>query len=96
MERSYGQQLQLVQARKACCTFYGLLRWCCRSIPASGKDINQASAHSPDAPGWHLLVTLSMLPVEVVDRIALAAGMRHDLFQVSDTDDHLCPQPSQS
>lgn len=94
---SPGQQLQLVQARKACCTFYGLLRWCCRAIPAGSKDISHASSrHSPDALGWHLLVTMSRLPVEVVDRIALAAGMRHNLFQLSDADDHLYPQLSQT
>lgn len=89
------QQALLILARKTCCTFYGLLRWCCRAMPDTSKGVHHAfHTYLPDASGRDLLVRLSLLPVEIVNRIALAAGIQHNLFQESDADDHLYPQPN--
>ena len=87
------QVKRLMQIRKACCTFYGLLRWCRRAVSDPSRGINRAIiALSTNATGQNLLVRLSMLPVEVLDKIALAAGLRHTLFQDA-SDDHLYPPP---
>ena len=87
------QQQQVVQIRKAYCTLYGLLRWCRQAVSDPSKSINRAFiAFSTKASGQNLLVGLSMLPAEVLDMIALAAGLRHTLLQNA-TDNHLYPPP---
>lgn len=86
---STKQQQQMVQIRKACCTFYGLLRWCRRAVSDPSKGINRAFIPlSTKASGQNLLVRLCMLPAGVLDMIALAAGLRHTLLQIA-TDNHL-------
>ena len=86
-------QARLTQARKRCCTFYGLLRWCRQAVSDPSRGINRAfSAPSTNASGQNLLVRLCMLPPEVLEKISLAAGLRHTLFQDS-SDDHLYPRP---
>ncbi len=74
----------LVQARRAFCTFHGLVRWCSRP----GSDPRQHSVHrhgrvslySRRASGEDLLVGLARLPPELITKIAVAAQLQHDLL----------------
>ncbi len=74
----------LVQARRALCTFHGLVRWCSRP----GSNPRQHSVHrhgrvslySRRASGEDLLVGLARLPPELVTKIAVAAQLQHDLL----------------
>ncbi len=74
----------LVQARRALCTFHGLVRWCSRP----GSDPRQHSVHRYGraslyprrASGEDLLVGLARLPPELVTKIAVAAQLQHDLL----------------
>ncbi|KAK9832870.1 hypothetical protein WJX74_000232 [Apatococcus lobatus] len=74
-------QQKLMQARKTLCTFRGLVRWCRDAVSNPSKGIHRAfDPLATDAKGEHLLVRLSMLPQELVDRIAVAAALQHDLM----------------
>ncbi len=74
----------LVQARRALCTFHGLVRWCSRP----GSNPRQYSVHchsrgslySSRASGEDLLEGLARLPPELVTKIAVAAHLQHDLL----------------
>ena len=86
------QHSRLLKARKACCTFHGLVRWCRQAVSDPSKGINRAfDALSTNAAGQSLLVRLSLLPPEIVSKIALAAGLQHNLFEASGADDLLHP-----
>ncbi len=74
----------LLQARRALCTFHGLVRWCSRP----GSDPRQHSVHrhgrvslySRRNSGEDLLAGLARLPTELVTKIAIAAQLQHDLL----------------
>ena len=75
-----GRRLRL--ARRTLCTFQGLLRWCRRAVSDPSKGIHRAfDSLSANASGQSLLVRLSMLPQELIDRIAVAAELQHDLLK---------------
>lgn len=86
------EKARLTMIRRTSCTLHGLLRWCSRAVSDPSKNMHRAfDSLSTNASGENLLVRLSMLPPEVLSRIALAAGLQHTLFQDAD-DDHLYPQ----
>ncbi|KAK9840305.1 hypothetical protein WJX74_007243 [Apatococcus lobatus] len=86
-----NQQAELMALRKAHCTFHGLVRWCRAAVSDPSKGMHRAfDGLAANASGQNLLVRLSMLPSEILSRIALAAGLQHTLFQSLD-DDHLYP-----
>ncbi|KAK9830758.1 hypothetical protein WJX74_005909 [Apatococcus lobatus] len=69
---------KLVQARKTFCTFYGLLRWCSSAV--AGKGAHAAfDCLATDHTCQNLLVHLSLLPQELITRIAVAAELQHGL-----------------
>ncbi|KAK9840324.1 hypothetical protein WJX74_007627 [Apatococcus lobatus] len=87
------QQVQLLSARRTFCTFHGLLRWCRHAVWDPSKGMHRAfDILSTNASGQNLLVRLSMLPPEILSRIALIAGLQHTIFQDAE-DDHLYPLP---
>ena len=74
---------QLTMARRTLCTFQGLLRWCRRAGLDPSKGMHGAfDSFSANASGHGLLVRMSMLPQELIDRIAVAAELQHDLHSV--------------
>ena len=75
------QHHQLMLARRTFCMFHGLLRWCRRAVSNPSLGIHQAfNELLPDASGQHLLVNLSLLPPELLTRIAVAAELQHDII----------------
>ncbi len=81
------EKLQLVEeARRAHCTFHGLIRWCRQAISDPSKGSHHAfDAMAEDGSGQLLLTRLCMLPPELISKIALSAHLQHDI----------CPLPSQ-
>ena len=74
---------ELLTARRSLCTFQGLLRWCRRAGLDPSKGMHGAfDSFSANASGHGLLVRMSMLPQELIDRIAVAAELQHDLHSV--------------
>lgn len=78
---------QLKVARQRCACFWGLLRWCRRTV----SDPSRGSQHAfnrlgPNAAGQYLLVQLSMLPDDLADKIAVVAGIQHDLVSADKVD----------
>ena len=74
-----SQDLQ--QARRTLATFYGLLRWCRRAVSNPAKGIHRAfDPLCSDTSRQNLLIRLSRLPPELVNKIAVAAGLQHDLI----------------
>ena len=79
----HSKRAQLNQARKAYCTFHGLLRWCRRAVSDPSKGAHLAFDSPPgDISGQILLVRLSLLPSELIRKIAVAAELQHDIFLV--------------
>ncbi|KAK9830860.1 hypothetical protein WJX74_010724 [Apatococcus lobatus] len=75
---SVNMRPKLVQARKTFCTFYGLLRWCSSAV--AGKGAHAAfDCLATDHTRQNLLVHLSLLPQELITRIAVAAELQHGL-----------------
>ena len=75
------EQSQLMLARKTFCTFHGLLRWCRHAVSDPSRGMDRAfDALSTDTSGQTLLVWLSLLPPDLRNKIAVAAGLQHDLF----------------
>ena len=75
-----GIKRHLDLARKTLCTFYGLLRWCRRAVSDPSKGMHRAfNELATSTSGQTLLVRLSLLPSELIDRIAVAAELQHDL-----------------
>ncbi len=79
---SHDQQ-QVTEARRACCLFHGLVRWCKRAVsdPSSNAHLAFDSA-AEDRSGQLLLAQLSQLPPELVGKIAVAAELQHDFFEL--------------
>ena len=72
---------KLMYARRRYCTFHGLLRWCRRAVsdPSMGMD-RAFSCMTIDSCGEQLLIRLSLLPQELVNKIAAMAGLQHDIW----------------
>ena len=71
---------RLTAARRCFCTFHGLVRWirCAASDPSRGA--HKAFDHlCTDTSGQRLLHSLSMLAPELLSKIAVMAGLQHDL-----------------
>ncbi len=77
-----SSQRRLMRARRAFCTFHGLLRWCRNHQPVYGQGPRRRHAFDQKFRNGKkdLLVGLSRLPPELVSRIAVAAGLQHDLL----------------
>ena len=76
------QQARLLVARRAFCTFHGLLRWCRSAVSDPSRGAHCAFDYlSNESAGQELLVLLSKLPSELVTKIAVAARLQHDIFQ---------------
>ena len=75
------QQEELVFARKKFATFHGLLRWCRKGVSNPSRGCNIAyDLQSTSASSQHLLMRLSLLPPELIDRICFMAELQHDLI----------------
>ena len=73
------------QARKACCTFQGLIRWCRRAISDPSKGGHRAfDCRAEDSSGQLLLTRLCQLPPELVSKITVAAELQHDISDTSE------------
>lgn len=71
---------QLARTRKAFCTFHGLVRWTRAAVADPSKGIHRAFTRvSASTNGKHLLIRLSMLPQDLLNRIATLAELQHDL-----------------
>ena len=79
----------LIRRRRACCTFHGLLHWC-RSAVKTGIYRAFQYPYDPDG-GQALLVRLALLPQEVTDKIAVMAGVQHELMFGGKVDLHHNP-----
>ena len=68
------------RARRAHCTFHGLLRWFKRAVSDPSRGAHLAfDSLAEDRSGQMLLYRLSLLPSELISRIAVAAEIQHDL-----------------
>ncbi len=75
------QRKQVAQARQAHCTFHGLVRWCRQAVSDPSRGAHRAfDSMARDSSGQVLLSRLCMLPPELLDKIALAAELQHDIF----------------
>ncbi len=71
----------VMQARKAYCTFHGLARWCRQAISDPSRGAHRAYASmAKDRSGEVLLWQLSRLPNELLNKIAIAAELQHDIL----------------
>ena len=76
------QQSRVKLARRAHCTFHGLVRWCKRAISDPSRGGHRAfDFRASDASGQLLLTRMCLLPPELVSKIAVAAGRQHDIFE---------------
>lgn len=71
---------KLMQARRAFCTFHGLVRWASRSVHDAKQSRSAMFCHTPLAPGFGLLVRLSRLPPELLNLIAGKADLQHNMI----------------
>ncbi len=72
---------QVTDARRAHCTFHGLLRWCQRAISDPSRGCHRAFDYmAADGTGQLLLTRLCLLPPELISKIAVAAQLQHDIF----------------
>lgn len=75
------RQSQLLQARRTYCTFHGLVRWSrCTSPDWLSMTNGMLEISNALSAGQLLLHRISMLPAELVKKIALAAGLQHDIL----------------
>ncbi len=73
------------QARKAYCTFHGLIRWCRHAVSETSSRSHQAFESSAgDRSGQMLLTQLCLLPQELIKKISIAAELNHDIFSPAD------------
>ena len=78
-----GQRL-VMQARRSCCTFHGLIRWCRRAISDPSRGSHRAfDFRTEDSSGQLLLTRMCLLPPELIIKIAVAAELQHDIFESS-------------
>ena len=69
---------RLLLGRRTFCTFHGLLRWARSAVTGISKGLDHAFDHSAlDVTGEHLLIRLSMLPQELISKIATLANLQH-------------------
>ena len=69
------------RVRKVFCIFHSLLLWSRRAVADPRKGIPRAFNRLPgNTAGEHLLIRLSMLPQELINKIATMAGIQHDLL----------------
>ncbi len=77
------QMNMVTSARKAHCTFHGLVRWCRRAVSDPSRGAHQAfDSIATNTSGQVLLSRLSMLPSELLNKIAVAADLQHDIFSM--------------
>ncbi len=70
----------VASARKAHCTFHGLVRWCRRAVSDPSRGAHRAfDSMAPNTSGQVLLSRLSMLPSELLNKIAVAAELQPDV-----------------
>ena len=82
MQLPAALQKKVDQARRAHCTFHGLVRWCRRAISDPRRGAHQAFDYlAPDGSGQLLLTRLCLLPPELVSKIAIAAELQHNFFE---------------
>ena len=77
---------EVTQARRAHCAFFGLVRWWgrVRALSDPSRDAHLAfDSLAKDRSGQLLLTRLSLLPPELIRKIAVAAELQHDIFQAS-------------
>ncbi len=68
------------EARRAHCTFYGLIRWCRKAISDPSRGSHRAfDSMAEDRTGQLLLTRLCMLPPELISKIAISANLQHDI-----------------
>ena len=73
---------ELQKARRAFCTFHGLLRWCRSAMSDPSRGAHHAFDYlCNESAGQELLVLLARLPPELVTKIAVAAHLQHGVFQ---------------
>ncbi len=73
----------VASARKAHCTFHGLVRWCRRAVSDPSRGAHRAfDSMASKTSGQVLLSRLSMLPSELLNKIAVAAELQHGIFSV--------------
>ena len=71
---------KVILAQRQCATLHGLLRWCRRAVSDPSRGLRLAfNFRSSSSSGQYLLVRLSLLPPELMDRICIMAGLQHDL-----------------
>ncbi len=71
---------RVAQARKAHCTFHGLVRWCRLAVSDPSRGAFHAfDSLAEDTSGQVLLSRLCMLPQELLNKIAIAAELQHDI-----------------
>ena len=74
------QMRQVRAARRAGCTLHGLVRWYRRKIFNPSRGAHQAfDSLAEDRSGQMLLYRLTRLPPELINKIATAADLQHDL-----------------
>ena len=84
MQLPAALQRKVDQARRAHCTFHGLVRWCSRAISDPSRGAHQAFDYlAPDGSGQLLLTRLCLLPPELIRKIAVAAQLQHGIFESS-------------
>ena len=75
---------KVMQARRAHCTFHGLIRWCRRAVSDPSRGAHRAfDSLAADGSGQMLLTRLCLLPPELVSKIAVMAQLQHDIFDPS-------------
>ena len=74
-------QDRLIVARRAFCTFHGLLRWSRRAVWDPSRRAHRAFDPLASGQGQSLLIRLSQLPPELINKIAVAAQLQHDLME---------------
>ncbi len=83
MELPDMEKKLVASARKAHCTFHGLVRWCRRAVSDPSRGAHRAfDSMATKTSGQVLLSRLSMLPAELLNKIAVAAQLQHDIFSI--------------
>ncbi len=68
------------QARRACCMFHGLVRWCRRAVSDPSRKAHLAfDSLVKDRSGQMLLLQLSQLPPELINKIGVAAELQYEV-----------------
>ncbi len=74
-----SEKSRVAKARKAHCTFHGLVKWCRLAVSDPSKGALHAfDSLAEDRSGQVLLTRLCLLPQELLTKIAVAAELQHD------------------